>query len=138
MARTVSALVTSGPEYLGAVGPFAVGVAWWSEVEQVVAVLTEVLGVRVLVLRLVRVDGGAGARDGHVTYHVEALDRPAPGLLDRRPVDPAALTGSDGPRAGWATAAGVRELLCWATEALAARGRPLTGPVGQRRTWNLA
>jgi hypothetical protein len=138
MARTVSALVTSGPEYLGAVGPFAVGVPWWSEVEQVVALLTEVLGVRVLVLRLVRVNGGAGARDGHVTYHVEALGRPAPGLLDQRPVDPEVLTGSDGPRAGWATAAGVRELLCWATEALAARGRPLTGPVGQRRTWNLA
>jgi Phosphotransferase enzyme family len=138
MARTVSALVTSGQEYLGGVGPFAVGVAWWSEVEQVAALLTEVLGVPVLVLRLVRVDGGAGARDGHVTYHVEALRRPDLGRLDQRPVDAEALTGPDELRARWATATGVRELLCWATEALAARGRPLTGPVEQRRTWNLA
>jgi len=93
MARTVTALVTAGGEYLGAVGPFPVAVPWWSEVEPIVAHLHGVLGVPVLVLRLLGVDGGEGARDGHVTYHVEAerrSDRSAP--LAGHLVDPAALT----------------------------------------------
>jgi Ser/Thr protein kinase RdoA (MazF antagonist) len=33
---------------------------------------------------------------------------------------------------------GLRELLDWASRTLAALGRPVTGPVEQRRTWNLA
>ena len=81
MGRTVSALVTWGEVYLGAVGPFPVSVPWWSEVEPVVAYLREVLDVPVLVLRLLLVEGGEGGRDGHVTYHVAAFRRPAPGLL---------------------------------------------------------
>ena len=91
MGRTVSAVVTWGNTYLGVIGPVPVSVPWWAEVEPVVAHLREVLGVPVLVLRLLLVEGGAGGRDGHVTYHVAALDRPAPGLLaERPPVDHAA------------------------------------------------
>ncbi|MGI8329689.1 aminoglycoside phosphotransferase family protein [Actinomadura scrupuli] len=138
MGRTVSALVTSGRDYLGAVGPFAVGVAWWSEVEPVVAHLSRALGVPVLVLRLVRVEGGEGGRDGHVTYHVEALRRPAPGLLDRRPVDQAVLTAPEDLRSPWARREGLLAALRWASEALDAAGRPMTGPAVQRRTWNLS
>ena len=87
MGRTVSAVVTWGDTYLGVIGPFPVSVPWWAEVEPVVAHLREVLEVPVLVLRLLLVEGGEGGRDGHVTYHVAALDRPAPGLLAERPVD---------------------------------------------------
>jgi hypothetical protein len=75
MGRTVSAVVTWGEVYLGVIGPFAVSVPWWSEVEPVVARLHLVLDVPVLVLRLLQVEGGEGGRDGHVTYHVAALDR---------------------------------------------------------------
>ncbi|MEU1415407.1 GNAT family N-acetyltransferase [Streptomyces sp. NPDC049097] len=138
MSRTVSAWVTAGEDVLGAVGPFPVDVPWWQEVEPVVARLEELLGVPVLVLRLLTVDGGEGGRDGHVTYHVEALERPAPGLLDRRPLDDGLLGPRSALRAPWARAAGLRELLDWAARTLEAAGRPVTGPVEQRRTWNLA
>jgi hypothetical protein len=82
MSRTVSALVTWDDTYLGTIGPVAVGVPWWVEVEPVVACLHKALGVPVFVLRLLTVEGGEGARDGHVTYHVAALERPAAGLLN--------------------------------------------------------
>ncbi|MEU9782004.1 aminoglycoside phosphotransferase family protein [Streptomyces phaeochromogenes] len=136
MSRTFSAWVTSGEDFLGAVGPFSVDVPWWSEVEPVVRRLQQALGVRVLVVRLLSVDGGEGGRDGHVTYHVEALERP--GVLLQLPADPGMLYGLDPLRAPWARIDGLRELLDWSTRTLAAQGRPVTGPVEQRRTWNLA
>jgi hypothetical protein len=131
-------VVTWGEAYLGVIGPFAVSVPWWSEVEPVVARLRQVLDVPVLVLRLLQVEGGEGGRDGHVTYHVAALDRPAPGLLARRPVDRAALTGPQDLRAPWARLEGIREVLSWASDTLGAAGRRVTGPAVQRKTWNLA
>lgn len=138
MSRTVSAWVTSGEDFLGVTGSFPVDVPWWSEVEPVNAHLGRTLGVPVLVLRLLEVEGGDGARDGHVTYHVEALRRPAPGLLRPPPNGFRTLSGHEELRAPWARADGLREILDWACETLAAVGRPVTGPVEQRRTWNLA
>jgi hypothetical protein len=134
----VSAWVTSGGRFLGVTGPFPVDIPWWSEVEPVIGRLEGLLGVPVLVLRLVDVDGGVGGRDGHVTYHVEALRPPAPGVLDQRPVDQGLLNGHEAFRSPWARAAGLREILDWATGTLGEAGRPVTGPVEQRRTWNLA
>jgi Ser/Thr protein kinase RdoA (MazF antagonist) len=90
------------------------------------------------VLRLLSVDGGEGARDGHVTYHVEALGLPDPSRLDHLPVDQGGLTGHQEFRSPWARPDGLRELLDWASGTLASAGRPVTGPVEQRRTWNLA
>jgi hypothetical protein len=114
---------------VGLVGPFAVDLPWWSEVEPVVDHLRGVLGVPAYVLRLLAVDGGEGMRGGHVTYHVEA-----PGTTVSLPA--AALIPSEDPlRAHWATAAGLRELFDWARDAV---GTPLTGPIEQRKTWNLA
>ena len=138
MGRTVSALVTWGEAYLGAVGPFPVSVPWWSEVEPVVAYLRGVLGVPVLVLRLLMVEGGEGGRDGHVTYHVAAFRRPAPGLLAGPRVDQAALTGPEELRSPWARVEGIREVLSWASGTLGTAGRRVTGPAVQRKTWNLA
>ncbi|MFI6735078.1 aminoglycoside phosphotransferase family protein [Nonomuraea sp. NPDC050451] len=139
MDRTVSAWVTSGGERLGVIGPFAVDVPWWAEVEPVVAHLRQVLGVDVLVLRLLDVDGGEGGRDGHVTYHVEALERPAPGRLTAPlPTDHGVLDRPERLRAPWARIDGLRELLSWAADVLRTAGRPLTGPIRQRKTWNLA
>src|SRR5580692_12039050 len=111
MGRTVSAVVTWDDTCLGVIGPFPVSVPWWAEAEPVVAHLREVLGVPVLVLRLLLVEGGEGARDGHVTYHVAALERPAAGLLNPRPVDLAALTGPQELRMPWARVEGIREAL---------------------------
>lgn len=130
--------MSAGDELLGRVGPFPVDIPWWSEAAPVVDRLEKVLGVPVLVLRLLDVDGGEGGRDGHVTYHVEALSRPAPGTFEQRTVEPPLFGGDEVFRSPWARPEGLGELFGWAEETLASAGRPVTGPVEQRRTWNLA
>ncbi|MDN3355655.1 aminoglycoside phosphotransferase family protein [Actinomadura sp. DC4] len=137
MGRIVSAVVTVDGALLGTVGPFAVEAPWWSEAASVVGRLEDALGVAVFVLRLLRVEGGDGGRDGHVTYHAEALERPA-GTWAPGAVDHAALVAPHALRSPWARIDGLRELLGWASGALAAAGRPVTGAPEQRRTWNLA
>ena len=136
MGRTVTALVTLDGDLLGAVGPFAVATPWWSEVGSVTGRLRHELGVPFLVLRLLKVERGEGGRDGHVTYHAEAL-RPPTRVLPR-PADHADLGTAHDLRSPWARLDGLRELLGWAADTLAAAGRPVTGPVEQHRTWNLA
>ena len=131
-------MVPWGEAYLGVIGPFPVSIPWWSEVEPVVAHLHQVLDVSVLVLRLLLVEGGEGGRDGHVTYHVAALNRPPPGLLAERAVDQAVLTRPEDLRSPWAQVEGIREVLSWASDMLGAAGRRVTGPAVQRKTWNLA
>ena len=109
MSRSVSAVVTRGTECLGVVDEFGVDVPWWADVGPVVATLTERLGVRVVVLRLLHVTGGEGGRDGHVTYHVEAAGPP---VRELRPADVeyADLVAPQRFRSPWATSAGLREL----------------------------
>jgi hypothetical protein len=83
--------------------------------------------VPVVVLRLLGVDGGGGARDGHARYHVEALERPVSGC-------PCDFVVDDHPlRLAWARASGIRELFAWA-----ARHVDLTERPRQRKTWNLS
>ena len=132
---TVTAWVTFEGACLGKVGPFEVEGPWWAEVAAANAHVSEVLGVPVFVLRLVGADGGEGARDGHVTYHVEALGRPRVLLPGG---DPGGLLEPAVNRAAWATAEGIVAVLGWADELLAELGRPRNGPVHQHRTWNLA
>jgi Phosphotransferase enzyme family len=109
------------------VGPFAVEIPWWAQVEPVAAHLEQALGVRVVVLRLLTVDGADGSRDGHVTYHVEAL-APPPALT------PCEWADDGHPlRLPWARASGVRDLLDWASHQV-----ELTGPPVQCKTWNLS
>ncbi len=80
-------MVTWGEDYLGTIGPVGVSIRGGPRRSRSSGHLREVLGVPVIVLRLLRADGGDGSRDGHVTYHVAALSRPAPGLLASRPAD---------------------------------------------------
>ncbi|MER5635330.1 aminoglycoside phosphotransferase family protein [Kitasatospora sp. NPDC002227] len=131
--RTVTAVVTYLGEQLGEFGPFPVETLRWQDVAPVARAAEERLGVPVVVLRLVSVEGGEDYQGGHVTYQVEALQRPRAGLdpSDRPLGDPAR-------RAGWATSEGARASLAWAEEALVAAGRPLTGPAEQIKTWNLS
>jgi hypothetical protein len=127
MGRTVTAVVTYASACVAVVGPFDVDIPWWAEVEPVVARLEETLGVPVLVLRLLTVEGSDGGRDGHVTYHAEALQPPG---------EPSAgdFVDDDHPlRSPWARASGVRELFGWASRHVDLTGRPV-----QRKTWNLA
>jgi hypothetical protein len=127
VGRMVTVVVTHGGACAGAVGPFRVDNPWWAEVEPVVSHLEETLGVPAVVLRLLTVEGSDGARDGHVTYHAEALQPPG----DLVPCD---FTDDDHQlRMPWARASGVRELLGWASLHV-----DLAGPPVQRKTWNLA
>jgi hypothetical protein len=128
MGRIVSAVVSYDGECAGLVGPFPVDIPWWAEVEQVAAHLEETLGVPVVVLRLLSVTGSDGCRDGHVTYHVAALEPPPSSLAACEFVD------DDHPlRMHWARLRGVRELLGWAAGHVAMTGRPV-----QRKSWNLS
>jgi Ser/Thr protein kinase RdoA (MazF antagonist) len=127
MGRTVTAVVTHDGACAGMVGPFPVEIPWWAQVEPVVAHLEETLGVPVVVLRLLTVEGSDGARDGHVTYHAEALE--PPGKLTS-----CDFADVDHPlRLPWARASGVRELFRWAAEQVELTGRPV-----QHKTWNLS
>lgn len=127
MARIVTAVVTHAGACAGTAGPFPVEVPWWAEVEPVVTHLEQTLGVPVVVLRLLGVDGSDGARDGQVCYLAEAL-RP-PGNLPR-----CEFVDDDQPlRQPWACASGLQELLQWAAQHVDLVGRPI-----QRKTWNLA
>ncbi|WP_241841802.1 aminoglycoside phosphotransferase family protein [Pseudofrankia sp. BMG5.36] len=136
--RTFSAVVTAGGDCLGTCGPYPAATPWWADVEPVVARLRRELGVPVMVLRLLGVDGSDGARDGHVRYHVEAFGRPAARRLAPWPGDPDELVRPVPLRANWATSVGLAEILDWARAALRAAGRPASGPAEQVRTWNLA
>jgi hypothetical protein len=127
MGRMVTAVVTHGGSCTGKVGPFPVEVPWWAQVEPVVAYLEDTLGVPVVVLRLLTVEGSDGARDGHVTYHAEALEPP-------RKLTPCDFADDGHPlRLPWARPSGVRELLGWAAEHVSLTGRPV-----QSKTWNLS
>ena len=127
MGRMVTAVVTHGGGRAGKVGPFPVEVPWWAQVEPVVAQLEETLGVPVVVLRLLTVEGSDGARDGHVTYHAEALEPP-------ENLPPSDFADDDHPlRLPWARPSGVRDLLGWASKHVRLTGRPV-----QVKTWNLS
>ncbi len=132
--RVVEVWVTCGGECLGVVGPLDVASPWWADVEPVVEHLRDRLGVPVVVLRLVDVVGGESPRDGHVTYHAEALDRPPAALPHPAGHDCAALRRSPPGRAPWATPDGVRAALAWAHSFAGTA----SGDVHQIKTWNLS
>ncbi|WP_083949423.1 phosphotransferase family protein [Herbidospora yilanensis] len=146
--RQVSAVVTCGDTVHGRFGPVEMPSPWWNDAAPVVAWLSGLLGVPVVVLRLIDVEGGARMRDGHVTYHAEALEQPphpsTPALQAETGSPEAgmreglAAAGVPAPsdeeplRASWATREGLRAALDWALA--------VTGPseIRQVKTWNLA
>ncbi|GAA1985518.1 hypothetical protein GCM10009738_76390 [Kitasatospora viridis] len=134
----MTVLLTHGERELGVVGPFPVDRPRWHDVAPVNEHLAELLGVPTVVLRLLDVRGGGGGLGGEAVYHALALAEPvAPALRPFTPEESAMLAPHP-LRADYATAAGVRAALDWAERELAAAGRPVTGPVAQVKTWNLA
>ena len=122
-------MVTVAGVCLGAIGPFPVDSPWWAEVEPVASHLEEMLGTEVVVLRLLDVQGSDGARDGHVTYHVEAASRPA---TDLAPHD---FRADDHPlRLPWARLSGIDDLLTWAAGHVDLTGRPRQARAGGGRS----
>jgi Ser/Thr protein kinase RdoA (MazF antagonist) len=58
--------------------------------------------------------------------------------MAERPVDHVVLNGPEELRSLWARLEGLNEVLSWASDTLAAAGRPMTGAAEQQRTWNLS
>ncbi|KOX16251.1 hypothetical protein ADK67_40495 [Saccharothrix sp. NRRL B-16348] len=127
--REIRALVTVGGRFVGVAEPFTVDSPWWNDVEPVTARLDRALGVTTSVLRLVGTTT-TGARDGVVTYQVEADRVPDRGLSAGSPPH----SFADHPlRLPWARPGGPAALVEWA------RGHvDVTGPAVQVKTWNLS
>lgn len=134
--RTVEALVSVRGEYAGVAPTFEAPEPWWSYVEPVTAHLDRILGVPTAVLRLIDVSDPVTGRGGWVSYHVEAADAPAHGLLDPTPrADWDRILAPHPLRTPWAEPGGPAELLDWAARSL---GTPLSGRPVQVKSWNLS
>jgi hypothetical protein len=114
-----------------------VGSPWWPDVEPVVLAARERFGIDVVVLRLLATHASPAVMGGEVTYLAE-LDSEPPSDLTLGSVDPGEVGGDDALRASWARPGGIAETIAWADEALAASGRPRTGPAAQVKSWNLS
>jgi phosphotransferase family enzyme len=134
--RRVRALVMHGGTLLGALPAFDVTSPWWADVEPVAAELDRRLGARTAVLRMVATTGRS-PRGGEVTYLAEALTPPTSGPTWDGAPDPGVLAPRE-RRMRWAEPGGPAKILDWAADELRARGRPLTGPPVQVKSWNLS
>lgn len=135
-ARRVSLVVCRGTgELLGTLPAFTIDDPWWQEVHPVIEAARERFAVQVIVLRLLDVVSDT-YNGGEVTYLAELVDDPPRGLSLTPP--PADVIEEQPLRAGWARPGGVAATIAWADAALAAIGRPRTGPVVQVKTWNLS
>ena len=136
MPRRVSLVVCSGTgEILGTLPAFTIDDPWWPEVHPVVEAARERFAVEVVVLRLLDVVSDT-YNGGDVTYLAELVERP-PRDLPLTPA-PGDVDEEHPLRAGWARPGGVAATIAWADDALAAIGRPRTGPAVQVKTWNLS
>jgi hypothetical protein len=136
MPRRVSLVVCSGTgEILGTLPAFTIDDPWWPEVHPVIEAARERFAVEVVVLRLLDVVSDT-YNGGDVTYVAELVERP-PRDLPLTPA-PADVDEEHPLRAGWARPGGVAATIAWADDALAAIGRPRTGPAAQVKTWNLS
>ncbi|MGW1339686.1 phosphotransferase family protein [Kribbella sp. NPDC002412] len=131
--KSVEALVSVGPRYVGRLPAFEVEPAWWSEVEAVTRRLDQVLGVRTVVLRLVHADEDVVGRGGRTVYHVQAMGEPRSGVLDETPYDGwDAIVAPQPLRASWAEVDGPERMVAWA-RSIIGPGEPV-----QVKTWNLS
>lgn len=125
---------------LGQLEPFTARPQFWPEVDDVVARAREVHGIAVTILRLLTTQepyaGGAGS-------YLAQLGPEVPSVLSARlnppsPVVAAASRSDARHRLWWAEVGGLDGLADWVDDALAATGRSRTGPLRQRKTWNLS
>lgn len=128
-------------DVLGAVPNLRVASPWWPDVEPVVAVARERLGVDVTVLRLLEADGhGPGGGTGVYLAEVAGSGSGFPAVRPLADGDRLRLlAGQDDPlRMPWARPGGVAADLAWAGERLAEAGAPRTASAVQVKSWNLS
>lgn len=135
MSRRVRLVVGSSTgRVLGALPEFEVETPWWPDVEPVVRAARSLFGAELVVLRLIFADGKSDVMGGSVGYLAELLGAPPAALVP----DATALDDDSPLRMPWARPGGVAATAAWADRALAAAGRPRTGPVEQIKSWNLS
>lgn len=140
--RVVTLVLCDGDgALLGELPPVAVsGSPYWPEVDEVVVAAREHWGLAIVVLRLLTTrEPYAG---GAVTYLAQLTDGsptdPPTWMASLSPDVEVALAADATRRLWWAQPGGLDDLTAWVDLALAARGRRRTGPLRQRRTWNLS
>jgi hypothetical protein len=125
-------LCTPGGAVLGELPPVGRGAGGWQDVEDVVAAVWQVFGVRVRILRILQLPG-EGAGRGRYLAETDA----SPAGLDLRPCDGDPLA-EEPRRLRYALPGGHDADLRWALEALRRNGIALLGRPVQIRTWNLS
>ena len=124
----------------GALPPLDLAAPWYTNVEDLVAVVRERFGLTITVLRLLTADRAQSSDGGGSVVHLARLDAGDPAAAPVGPVPelPAQSLAAQPLRARYAESCGARAELDWADRMLAAGGWTRTGPPHQVRTWNLS
>ena len=121
----------------GELAPFVCAPQFWPEVDEIVATARTRDGLEVTVLRLLTTEPGYAG--GAVSYLAElAPGAPPPGLAPVAAERARALGADPAHRLWWAEPNALHELGDWVDEALSQHGESRTGPMRQRKSWNLS
>ncbi|MEO7062061.1 MAG: phosphotransferase [Lapillicoccus sp.] len=137
--RATLVLCDGHGKVLGQLPPItALASPFWPEVDELVTSARARWGLEVVVLRLLTTE--APYAGGAVSYLAQLVSgSPPPTLVPAvSPESDAALRSDPAHRLWWAEPGGLDDLTAWVDQALAVRGRERTGPLRQRRTWNLS
>lgn len=132
-------LCDSAGALLGELPPLATTDSpYWPEVDGVVTEVRARWALEVVVLRLLTTEEPYAG--GAVSYLAQLVSgSPAPALLvPVSPVCGAAVEADPAHRLWWARPGGLDDLEAWVDLALVRHGRRRTGPLRQRKTWNLS
>ncbi|MDQ2782258.1 MAG: aminoglycoside phosphotransferase family protein, partial [Actinomycetota bacterium] len=129
-------LCDSRGRLMGELPPFLARPLWWPEVDEVVRIVRERHGLEVMVLRLLT--AGAGPAGGPVSYLAEVTAGMPDDTVPLSPEHRAATDSGPRNRRWWADPGGLDGLAGWVDSTLSRHGRRRTGPVRQRKTWNLS
>jgi Phosphotransferase enzyme family len=135
--RVTMVLCITDGSVVGQLPAFVARPRWWPEVDSVVAQVEERFGLVVTVLRLLTTDTNVAG--GDVSYLAQLRSGQSPQTV--QPVDDRitkALRSNSTNRLWWAEPGGLDNLPAWVDAALRAHDRRRTGPLRQRKTWNLS
>ena len=130
-------LCGSDGSVVGQLPAFVAAPRWWPEVDSVVRQVEERFGLVVTVLRLLTTDTDVAG--GDVSYLAQLRSgRPpeAAEIVDGRIAE--AIRSDPENRLWWAEPGGLDHVPAWIDAALRANDRHRSGPLRQRRTWNLS
>jgi len=129
-------LCDSSGTVLGALAPMVARPRFWPEIADVIEQVRERDRLDVVVLRLLTTDGGYAG--GRVSYLAQLCSGIPQTLVDPSDSATAAAGADPAHRQWWAEPGGLADLTPWVDAALDAHARRRTGPLRQRKTWNLS